>query len=67
MDNLPCLKCGATEGQLTLDVRDGDTLRCDQCNDEFTLADVEQTLAAWTAALPWLKSHPARTPCVAAK
>jgi len=66
MNDLPCLLCGATDSTVTVDVADGDTLRCSGCKDEFTVADVEKAIEAWGRVLPWLRSHPARVPAAEA-
>lgn len=53
-----CIKCGTTSS-VVVDVEDGG-LSCSQCNESFTVEDVEAVLAGWTAVLPWVKAHPAR-------
>lgn len=59
--NVICPKC-LTEACVTVDVNDGDTLGCPECNEEYSLGDVAAMLTSWGKILPWLKSHPARTP-----
>jgi hypothetical protein len=54
-----CIRCGEAAG-VTVDIEDGDKLHCPGCDADYTLADVEETIAGWQAILPWLKSHPAR-------
>jgi hypothetical protein len=43
-----------------LDLADGDTLSCPECDETFTVADVEALVASWSKLLPFLCSHPAR-------
>lgn len=57
---LTCIKCGA-EAAIRVDLTDGDTCHCPECDDEFTVSEVETLVEQWSAVLPWLKSHPART------
>lgn len=54
-----CPKCMA-EASVKLDVNDGDTLSCPECEEEYSLSDVEAVVESWAALLPWLKAHPAR-------
>jgi transcription elongation factor Elf1 len=62
-----CPKCLA-EACVTVDVEDGDTLRCPECEESYSLADVVSVIQSWSKVLPWLLSHPARTPeCGAVK
>lgn len=57
-----CLRCGKhTEDDgvtIRVSVETGE-LNCSDCGEDFTVADIEATLAEWQAVLPWLKSHPA--------
>lgn len=67
MPDLICPRC-MTASAIRLDLADGDTLHCPECEEEFTVADVESLVNCWSRLLPWLKSHPARVPtCAAAK
>jgi len=60
-----CLTQGAT---VTLELADGDTLHCNDCDEEFTVGDVEALVESWGKLLPWLRQHPARLPqCEAVK
>lgn len=54
-----CPKC-LCEARVALDVTDGDTLRCPECEEEYAVADVEAVVASWARLLPWIRSHPAR-------
>ena len=58
MESIPCIKCGKT-GVMAVNLEDDD-LTCEDCGECFTIEDVEETIAAWQAILPWLKAHPAR-------
>lgn len=65
--NVMCPKC-LSETCVKLDVTDGDTLSCPDCEEEYTVADVEALVESWGRLLPWIRSHPARLPqCEAAR
>lgn len=66
MGSVVCPKCMA-EASITLDVNDGDTLRCLDCEEEYSLSDVEAVVESWARLLPWLKAHPATDLDVAQK
>lgn len=55
-----CPRC-MTEASVTLDLDDGDTLRCPECSEEYTVGDVADLVDCWAKLLPWLRAHPART------
>jgi hypothetical protein len=47
---------------ISLDLLDGDTFRCPECNDDFTLAEVEQAIGNWQKVIAWVKLCPAHQP-----
>lgn len=60
---LPCLRCGADDGVLHLDLNGlddygADIFRCAECNGEWSLADARQTVKRWRAVLAWVDSLP---------
>jgi hypothetical protein len=57
-----CPKCLTEGATVTLDLDDGDTLRCQECEESYSVADVEAVVACWSKLLPWLRAHPARVP-----
>lgn len=57
--NVICPRC-MKEETVTVDVADGDTLHCNGCDEEFTVADVRAVVEGWSKLLPWLEAHPAR-------
>ncbi len=59
--NLICPRC-MSEAVVRLDLDDGDTLTCHECDESYTVAEVDALVAGWTRLLPWLLTHPARTP-----
>ncbi|VTU02456.1 unnamed protein product [Gemmataceae bacterium] len=62
-----CPKC-LSEAAVSLDLDDGDTLRCPECDEAYSVAEVVAVIQSWSKLLPWLLSHPARTPeCSAVK
>ena len=54
-----CIKCGAS-GNVSVDVECGAALYCGECEESYTVADVEAVMNEWGVILPWLKSHPAQ-------
>lgn len=59
-----CPKC-FEETSIKVNIEDGDTLECPNCEEEFSLSNVIDMIESWKGLLPWLKSHPARQPeCV---
>ncbi len=53
------------ETAITLDVCDGDTLRCGGCEEEFTVDAVRELIASWGPLLAWVDLHPSRQPAAA--
>ena len=51
--NLTCIKCGH-DGSISLDMDDLKTLRCRECDDEFTTEDVAAIIGEWQKALEWI-------------
>ncbi|VTU00979.1 unnamed protein product [Gemmataceae bacterium] len=47
---------------MSLELDDCDTLRCQECDESYSVADVEAVVACWSKLLPWLRTHPARVP-----
>jgi hypothetical protein len=56
---LVCPKC-TVKGVIRLDLDDGDTLTCMECDEGFSFNDVKAMIASWGPIIPWLDSHPAR-------
>lgn len=54
---LVCPRC-LTESVIRLDLDDGETMTCEECNDTFTVADLVAILESWSKLLPWLKACP---------
>ena len=57
--DLCCIKCGE-EVCLSLDLNDLDTVRCPECDGEFTLDEVRTFLGQWQRLLAWVDLAPAR-------
>jgi hypothetical protein len=58
---LTCIKCG-TPTSPQLDLGDADTFYCPDCEEQFTLAEVEQMIGDWQKVINWVKLCPARQP-----
>jgi hypothetical protein len=54
-----CPKC-MEESAICVDLADGDTLTCAECDEEYSLGAVIDLVESWGRLLPWLRSHPAR-------
>lgn len=59
METVCCIKCGARgdEYRIALDLDSGD-IHCENCEEAFTVADVERVVKSWERLLPWLKQNP---------
>lgn len=57
--NVVCPNC-LSESKIAVDVADGDSLFCLECEENYTVSEVIECIESWAAVLPWLKSHPAR-------
>ena len=57
--NVICPRCLCSSA-ITLDVTDGDSLHCPECDEDYTLTDVVELVESWGKVLPWLMAHPAR-------
>jgi hypothetical protein len=57
-----CILCGSNAGSVRVDLDDGRTMTCTECEDEFTVDDVLEVIGTWQVLLSWLETHPARQP-----
>lgn len=55
---LPCPRCGEPDANLLLHLVDGESFTCQECDEEFTAADVRGLLARWAPVLAWLDKMP---------
>jgi peptide subunit release factor 1 (eRF1) len=56
---LKCVRCGERDG-VSLSLHDLDTLHCNQCDEEYTLSEVRDTLDQWAVVLAWGGAAPPR-------
>lgn len=62
MDPLICPKCLA-ESCLKIDIADGDTITCPECEDEYSYTDVRAVVESWGPVVAkWLAAHPNNRP-----
>lgn len=61
-----CPKC-LSESQVAVNVEDGESLYCPECEENYTVTEVRELLDSWKAILPWLEAHPARAEAALAK
>lgn len=54
-----CPKC-LEEAAVSLDLTDGDTLACPECDETYSAATVRELVDGWAKLLPWIEAHPAR-------
>jgi hypothetical protein len=59
--DLACIKCGE-ECCLSLDLNDLETVRCPECDNEYTLEEVRKVIGQWARLLAWVDLAPARQP-----
>jgi hypothetical protein len=55
---LPCPCCGEAGASIQLSLSDGDSMRCLDCDGEFTLASIREILARWPVVVKWIESMP---------
>jgi hypothetical protein len=56
---LVCPRC-VEEATITVGLDDLCHFTCASCGDDFSLADVEAIIAAWTPVLAWLRQAPVK-------
>lgn len=55
--NLKCLSCNEADC-IMLHLDDCTTFQCRECEDTFTVEDVQAHLAAWRSVLDWVDAVP---------
>ncbi len=55
---LPCPLCGEKDATLHLSLGDGDTVKCGECDNEFSLDVVREIIQRWPAVLKWIDAMP---------
>ena len=61
-----CPKC-MDDVCISVNLDDGDTLTCSSCDEEYTVAAIDELIESWKPLLAWLKAHPARVSDVAGR
>jgi hypothetical protein len=56
---LKCVHCG-NAGGVSLSLYDLDTVHCTECDDEYTLSEVRDTIDQWAQVLAWRDLAPPR-------
>lgn len=56
---MTCPRC-LTATSVRLDLDDGETLTCPDCEETFTVGNIQSIIESWTRVLPWLLTHPGR-------
>ncbi len=57
MITLTCPKCLTHGTVVRVDVSDGKTLSCADCEESYELEDLVKLIESWTPVLPWLKAY----------
>lgn len=55
-----CPKCEDDNGNVMVDIMDGNSCVCNSCGSSFKVDEVRKLLESWGPLLKWLDSHPAR-------
>lgn len=55
---LPCPKCGEEAARIALHLSDMETFRCEECEEEFTAADMVELVKRWAPVLKWIETAP---------
>lgn len=61
--NLTCMYCSATDSiQIKLDNLTGeDALHCQECDTDYSVAEVRNKIEAWLPVLKWIEQAPVLT------
>ncbi len=57
MGELTCILCGQ-DVAIRLDLADGDTFYCPDCDGDFSVSQVRETVGKWQRCLAWLDAMP---------
>jgi uncharacterized protein (DUF983 family) len=55
---LPCPRCGEANASFDLNLADGDTLHCQDCDESFSVVEVRDLVKRWGRLLLWIDSMP---------
>jgi transcription elongation factor Elf1 len=55
---LPCPCCGEEAAGISLNLGDGETFTCGECETEFTTEHIRDFIAKWTKILAWVDAMP---------
>ena len=55
---LPCPMCGEAQASVSLNLADGETFTCHECENDFTREDLQARIASWTRLLAWVDAMP---------
>jgi hypothetical protein len=55
---LPCPLCGEADATLSLNLAEPTELHCQECDADFTTADVRNLIARWQPVLAWIDTMP---------
>jgi transcription elongation factor Elf1 len=55
---LPCPRCGEANASFDLNLADGDTLHCQDCDENFSVEEIRDLVKRWGRMLAWIDSMP---------
>jgi hypothetical protein len=56
---MPCPCCGEADATIDFNLADAETLHCQECDANFSVADVRHFLTKWGRLLLWIDAMPA--------
>jgi predicted RNA-binding Zn-ribbon protein involved in translation (DUF1610 family) len=62
---LPCPLCGEEDADISVHLANlgsGEEFMCDDCGEDFSIAEVRRFIARWTPILDWLSAIPTTPP-----
>jgi hypothetical protein len=56
-----CPRCMVDGATISVDLDDGEALRCHDCDETYSVTEVRELIASWGPLLVWLDLHPSKT------
>ncbi|HWG41329.1 MAG TPA: hypothetical protein VN688_00985 [Gemmataceae bacterium] len=57
--SVTCIKCGNADAVVTVNLTDVSEFHCNECDEDFSAADVREFVGQWQAVLNWIELCPA--------
>lgn len=55
---LPCPRCGEEDATVLLNLAEPDSCHCSECDEDFSLSDIENLVARWRKVIDWIDTMP---------